>query len=452
MRLLYVAATRAKDRLIFSAAVERKRLETLDKSELWVGWLWRALGLEQHSQTGIVDLPDDAQIHITINRDAPTDTESPVTPTIDSETTIDIPGSFSDTFPLLQPIASGAGSFLRRFTVTQLINFQRCTRQYYFERLLRTPGAEERAVWNEAEAPEPPANLTATLKGAVIHRFCETYGPGDDPEVRLRTSFAEVKALRQSELAGRVFDIDDDEAVRTLLPLAQNYLASDVFQRVSRMQRVDGDPQSAIRNPQSPGLWSELRFRLRRPLGILTGTIDKLLIAPADGAEVDVEIIDFKTNRFPSPKSAPKNVRSATAQATAVIQSGQASFDFDAPTETSPTFAASLDEQAQAIARDYQLQMQAYALALRELLPAGTRVRTLRATLHFLDPNIEISLPADLLSSESCAAAIDGATQTIAAIDGTLNAELFPPLAATHCRTCNFLELCPAGRNRLQSA
>ena len=34
---------------------------------------------------------------------------------------------------------------------------------------------DELAVWNNAEAPEPPANLTATLKGAVIHRFCECY-------------------------------------------------------------------------------------------------------------------------------------------------------------------------------------------------------------------------------------------------------------------------------------
>ena len=45
-----------------------------------------------------------------------------------------------------------------------------------------------------------------------------------------------------------------------------------------------------------------MRFRLRRPLGILTGTIDKLLITPsANGEGFDVEIIDFKTNRFRSP-------------------------------------------------------------------------------------------------------------------------------------------------------
>src|SRR6185312_12150908 len=111
-------------------------------------------------------------------------------------------------------------------------------RQYYFDRLLHTPGAEELAAWNDAEAPEPPANLTATLKGAVIHRFCETFCEGDDAEKRLRESFEHVMSLRQAELAGRTFEIDLEVAVHELLPLAQNYLASDVFRRVSEAQKV----------------------------------------------------------------------------------------------------------------------------------------------------------------------------------------------------------------------
>jgi hypothetical protein len=77
-------------------------------------------------------------------------------------------------------------------------------------------------------------------------------------------------------------------------------------------------------------------------------------------------------------------------------------------------------------------------------------VRTLRATLHFLDPNREISLADELLDSSAAAQAIDEAMQTIAAIDSTLDAALFPPLPAAHCRTCNFLELCPAGRDWLR--
>src|SRR5260370_28659473 len=137
--------------------------------------------------------------------------------------------------------------------------------------MLRAQGAEERAIWNDAEAPEPPANLTATLKGAVIHRFCETFREGDDRGTRLRTSFSEVVAQRQSELAGRVFEINPDEAVLDLMPLAENYLASEVFQRVTALDRFNAEsanPQSAIRNSKSTstGLWCELRFRFRRTL------------------------------------------------------------------------------------------------------------------------------------------------------------------------------------------
>jgi ATP-dependent helicase/nuclease subunit A len=461
MRLLYVAATRAKDRLIFSGAVDRKRLESLDKSELWAGWLWRALDLAAHAQNSVLELTDDAQIQIRINRDAPAAqpaTATSLKPAV--EQSLDR-ASFAETFPLLQPIAPHAGAVLRRFTVTQLINFQRCARQYYFDRMLRTPGAEERVVWNDAEAPEPPANLTATLKGAVIHRFCETFQQGEDVAARLTASFREIVSQRQSELIGRAFDIDEAEAVRALLPLAENYLRSDVFKRVSRLDKINGDqrPSTTIGNLQSvPGLWSELRFRLRRPLGILTGTIDKLLLSPAAAGEaIDAEIIDFKTNRFSagsktgSATVAVTNVAAVATRRNAASQGSQGVLNFEAASAIEPV-DASLRERINAAAADYQLQMQAYALALRELLPAKVNLRSLHATLHFIDPNVEVALDTALLDQKSCAQAIDDAMNTIAGLDSTLDAERFPPLPATHCRMCNFLDLCPAGREWLRGS
>jgi ATP-dependent helicase/nuclease subunit A len=480
MRILYVAATRAEDRLIFSGAVEHKKLESITKteSELWLAWIWQALELEAHSPSGIARFGDDVQIHVTIERDAP-QVKASVTPLrskTDESAMIDSSRSFEETFPLLQPVTAEIGTGLRRFTVTQLINFQRCARQYYFERMLRTPGAEERAVWNDAEAPEPPANLTATLKGAVIHRFCETYSEGDDAETRLAASYDEVLAQRQSELAGRAFDIDRAEAVRALLPLAENYLKSDVFKRVADMSRIDlEDPNSELRTPHSaPGLWSELRFRLRRRLGILTGTIDKLLITPAaNGNGVDVEIIDFKTNRFAAvSKNADRTRAKAAASRSTVVgtrqvakvesSTGQGSFDFESSfeeevveeVETIDTSEAapSISEQIQSTADDYQLQMQAYALALRELFQSDApKINSLRATLHFIDPNVEISLPSLMLTEEICARTIDDAMTTIALLDGTLDADQFPPLPATHCRICNYRDMCPAGREWLRA-
>jgi ATP-dependent helicase/nuclease subunit A len=497
MRLLYVAATRAEDRLIFSGAVAQKDLKNLTRTpkEQWLAWIWQALELDEFAQSGLLKFDDTVQIQVTVDRERQglwSSSSTPASEPAEGEA-IDLSRPFAEIFPLLKAVPPEPEQVLRRFSVTQLINFQRCARQYYFDRTLKAPGKQERAVWNDAEAPEPPANLTATLKGAVIHRFCEAFIDGDDAETRLRTSFEEVLEQRQSELAGRAFEIEPAEAVRDLMPLAQNYLKSEVFQRVSHASRVNAElSQTAIHHPQTePGLWSELRFRLRRPLGILTGTIDKLLITPSgDGEGFDVEIIDFKTNRFRtlshSNAKQPQIVAAAavplpkpvaTTRAAMRSQPAQALFNFDTVVEESSSNLvttadlpssepeSSIAEQAEKVARDYQLQMQSYALALQELLgvrtgsgsgrvmdssaEVGLKINTLSATLHFIDPNVEISLPVVLLDQETCARAIDEAMLSIATLDGTIDADLFPPLPATHCRICNFLELCPAGRDWL---
>jgi ATP-dependent helicase/nuclease subunit A len=464
MRVLYVAATRAEDRLILSGAVARRGLKnlTLTPRENWLAWMWQALDLGEHPQSEVKQFGDDVRIDVRFAREE--QVKPALAPAIIAEAagkTVDASRPFAELFPLLQSIAPEKGQILRRFSVTQLINFQRCARQYYFDRMLRAPGREELAVWNDAEAPEPPANLTATLKGAVIHRFCETFAAGDDPKVRLLASFQEVRRQRESELAGRLFDIDTEQAVRDLMPLAENYLASDVLKRVQAAEVVPTSTgsDSELRTPNSMGLWSELRFRLRRSLGILTGTIDKLLITPAaNGDGFDVEIIDFKTNQFRPAKGRAEKQSAIVASASVGTvgnksgpQPAQAFFDFEAPNAqaTSSAPAVSLEQQIDGAARDYQLQMQAYALALRELLPAETKLSTLRATLHFIDPNIEKSVSAALLGPEACARAIDEAMLAIASLDGTLDAEAFPPLPATHCRICNFVDLCAAGRDWL---
>jgi hypothetical protein len=366
-----------------------------------------------------------------------------------------------------------------------LINYQRCPRQYYFDRVLHAPAPDALAVWNNAEAPEPPANLTATLKGAVIHRFCETYAAGDDPEERLRKSFAEVMRSRQAELADRLIEINVDEAIAELLPLGKNYLSSAVFERVERARAALTEPvQALLSGPRGQvGLWSELSFRLRRPLGVLSGAIDKLLITPTTrGGGFEVEIIDFKTNRLsrrestsslgpraPSPASSNMSsrgtVKSESPRNVAFHESGrgargpskrveQFAFDFDAPAEK-PSAAipdssvdAPVDERVAVAARDYQLQMQAYALAVRELVPALPEGSKIISTLHFLEPNVEFHLAADLLSPDACRRAIDEAMLKI--VSSGEPGE-YPVHTATHCRMCNFLGICNAGRAYVRS-
>ncbi len=468
MRLLYVAATRARDRLILSGAT--KDVARLAKGDdNWLQLVWQALELGGRSKSSLIELDKDTQLQLTLNLiGEETETalsivgvslgersavEEPGTDTerYPSARSIDVGQPLSQNFPLLRPIEPQHKTVIHRFSVTQLINYQRCPRQYYFDRVLHVPSGDELAVWMMAEAPEPPANLTATLKGAVIHRFCETYVNGDDAKQRLATSLEDVIRIRQGWLADRLLDINREESLKELWPLAQNYLSSQLFQRIQKA-RQDSVVSRAPRN--QGGLWSELSFRLRRPLGILTGTIDKLLITPsAEGEGFDVEVVDFKTNRFIRPPSTSRQPEAGTGvrrkpahyQATAQMR-----LDFSAPlaepaAELKPQ--PSIEAQVRQAASDYQLQMQAYALAVRELMGELT-ITNVKTTLHFLQPEVEFQLSNDLLTHEACVEALDDAMLRIIS---SKEPPEFPVRPAVHCRMCDFLSICSAGRQWLAS-
>src|SRR5688500_2089540 len=435
MRLLYVAATRAEDRLILSGATGE--LAALSRTnDSWLKWIWRALELEGRTQSGVVELADDLKLQLTINlADEPLPTVA-----VEPEEVLE-PGppgdSLGQVFPLRRPVIAIVGSSIHRFSVTQLINYQRCPRQYYFDLVLRVPAADELAIWNNAEAPEPPSNINATLKGAVIHRFCERYSPDHESEELLRQCFAEVLRLRQAQLADRVDEINVEAAIKDLLPLAQNYLASDAFRRIESARKV-----SAIRPSGEPGLWSELSFRLRRPLGILSGIIDKLLIMQTPEGCLEAEIIDFKTNRI--RVDLPVIVQEPPAKKRR-LRSAQFAFDFE-PDREPPPIDAATNNIIEITARDYQLQMQAYAHAVRELVPSLAN-SNIRVTLHFLDPNVEIHLSDELLDPARCARSIDEAMMRIVT---SADPAHFPVKTAPHCRMCNFLRVCTAGREYLR--
>jgi hypothetical protein len=177
-------------------------------------------------------------------------------------------------------------------------------------------------------------------------------------------------------------------------------------------------------------LWSELSFRLRRPLGILYGVIDKLLVTPTQ-----IEILDFKTNRIRPVKSdePPPEPPKET----------QFSFNFD-ETQSNASMTAALRTTSE----DYELQMQSYALAVRELLPSLAHAK-ISVTLHFLEPNVEVRLADELLAPAQCEAAIDAAMMRIVSSSDPAH---FPVKTAPHCRACNFLRLCSAGRDFLSTS
>ncbi|HZE72980.1 MAG TPA: UvrD-helicase domain-containing protein [Pyrinomonadaceae bacterium] len=453
MRLLYVAATRAQDRLILSGTNED--LASLGgKSDTWLKWIWQSLGLGDRSRSEVVDLAEGVQVQVTVNLASEDETKAEATVEEAEIPTGNTGETLSATFPLLQSVPAERERGIHRFSVTQLINYQRCPRQYYFDRVLHAPSADELAVWNDAEAPEPPANLTATLKGAVIHRFCETYQPGEKASERVRLSLEDIIRQRQPELADRLVEINREVAVKELLPLAENYLGSHLFDRIE-VARQNSNGNISPRPTGQPGLFSELSFRLRRPLGLLSGAIDKLLITSSSEGELDIEIVDFKTNRLGTKTVSPPLIIAAQP-ARKVTQNRrsagrQMALDFlsSGPAETMTILepAVSANDMVSLAARDYQLQMQAYALAVRQLIPSlRASHHVINVTLHFLEPNVEFHLPKELLSEEVCIEAIDAAMLQLVS---SLEPAHFPVKPFTHCRMCSFRGICKAGREWL---
>ena len=442
MRLLYVAATRAEDRLILSGA-SAKPIKLDGKSDSWLKWVMTALELDEGIVGGPLEIGDEVRVNVFRNladeierrkKEVKIEEVSPRKLFLESE-------SIAIEFPLLNPLSPERAQFetesdetstididlrlrraLHRFSVTQLINFQRCPRQYFFDRILQTPSLEELDAWNSAEAPEPPANLTATIRGAVVHRFCEIYETGMDVVECLALSFRSVLAMRSADLNEPIDEIKSDEAIRDLLPLANNYLNSDVFRRIETAR-------SAAETETGGGLFSERQFVLRRAPGSLSGTIDKMIVTPLpESSGVNVEIIDFKTDRFPKRKPLAAGRKKKRDASTAL-------FDVGSPTKKE----VSVQDQVVEATFDYQLQMQAYALAVRELVP---NVNELRVTIHFLGPNIEQLLSDDALSMEASAKAVDDAMRRLL----SSGHENYPTRPADHCGFCNFREICADGR------
>src|SRR5262249_21783551 len=66
MRLLYVAASRAQDRLIMSGVADQ--IDSLNRgNDCWLKWIWQSLELGERSASGLVELADGVDLQLTLN-------------------------------------------------------------------------------------------------------------------------------------------------------------------------------------------------------------------------------------------------------------------------------------------------------------------------------------------------------------------------------------------------
>jgi ATP-dependent helicase/nuclease subunit A len=136
MRLLYVAATRARDRLILSGTT--KGLEKLGAgSGTWLNWIWQSLALPEPNKSGVVDVAENVQLLITLNiaREAPPQDAEPVLESTARPRIAASAESIASAFPLLAPVAAERGAGMHRLSVTQLTNYQRCVQGWSCNRM-----------------------------------------------------------------------------------------------------------------------------------------------------------------------------------------------------------------------------------------------------------------------------------------------------------------------------
>jgi ATP-dependent helicase/nuclease subunit A len=433
MRTMYVAATRAKDRLILAAAARSLKLaddgrpevdETRDmlSDRSWLAWLLRAT-----AESGGRFDPDAGEVRIgesrlRLIRGLEAEKKSSgVTQTADSGDEVDADASGGPEIDpeevaarvarLMRPVERSSVPASTRFAVTSLLSFSTCARRFLLGRLLRIPeltGIER--VRDVSERPEPGSALDASLRGLVAHRFCETLLPGESVSERLPAAVADVRRDRGDSYPEIFSSVDDARIAGEVLPLAENYAGSALRARIDAMRQVKAESLAvtAVSSHEAGLAVSEMGFALRFDDGSVVGAVDKLLLVPDGAAGWRAEVIDFKTNR---------------------IAGGELR-------------AAALEE----LGRTYRLQMQAYSLAVRRLVP---HVTTVEASLVALaaGPDVGVELEPDSVTEEAAEVAIQGVLSRIR--EAGTEPENFPAAPGAHCLSCIHVAICPEGSRAL---
>jgi ATP-dependent helicase/nuclease subunit A len=419
MRLLYVAATRAKEMLILSGATsEREKLVGAESS--WLGWIYSLVvespqsvedstyninGVKVRFELRLPGSMNGAASAARANGFNQSDLEEQLTE------------PFESSFPLLKPLSDSGPARAETYSVTKLSQFEQCPRHYYFKYI---SGLADSYAEIDQLSDDLPFGPSALVKGWVLHRFCETYRADLKVEDCLRTSIDSILKEKQYDPELLAQRIDHELLFRVLKRFAVTYSKSAVFARIEEAgKRFAGE--SGLSSRASYGVFSERRFTLRHRNALVMGTIDKMIVTPHESGEGSkIEIIDFKTNRIPKVVADPHD-------------DGRSSTNGDIQFQTAIASIADM----------YRLQMQAYAFAVRSVLPGATGVN---ATLHFLDGDVEYAIEAGYLTGEASKAAVDA---VLGRMDGSRKLEDFAPRAGEHCRRCGFLKLCAAGSRAL---
>lgn len=431
MRALFVAVTRAEDRLILSASDPAIRISAngvpvvpASKDALsdrsWLAWLLRAIAESGGSfdrDAGEIRLGE-ARLRLIEDTALTLDSR---TPALAVDSGHEDAAEASETLPieletvvarverLMAPLAPTEVPATTRFGVTSLLGFATCPRRFLFGRLLRIPELSDfEPVRDVSERSESGHQIPPSLRGLVAHRFCEMLQPGESVAERLHHSVADVRRERGDAYADIFAAADDATVAAEVAPLAASYAESRLRKRVDVLSTVPAT--MLFRLAQSTGrsgdgfVVSEMGFSLRFDDGSVVGFVDKLLLEPDGDNGWSATVVDFKTNR---------------------VGAGVAR-----------------ERTLSGIESAYRMQMQAYALAVRRLVPNVTSVSALLVALS-AGPDVDISVDPRYLEP---GVAEDALGEVLGRIRRAgVDPQNFPARTGPQCLTCAHLQICPDG-------
>ncbi|MBD0291532.1 MAG: UvrD-helicase domain-containing protein, partial [Thermoleophilia bacterium] len=257
-RLLYVAMTRAVDRLIVSGAVEAGSRR---ESGSPLHWILQRLELDVRSADG---QPAEierggASVTVRVDRAAPAVPALGAAPPAEPQLQLFTPASggaarHAPVLPELSPVDPPPAPALRRLSYSALALFERCPYRFFAERVVGLRPVEDGAA-GDGEG------IAATELGDAVHVLLEVEAPA-----------AEIRARVLERYPGAS---DDDLA------------------RVERLVASWRSSPLATRLASLPGVRRELPFAFQHDGVLVHGRFDAIALADSHAL-----VVDYKTNRL----------------------------------------------------------------------------------------------------------------------------------------------------------
>ena len=255
VRLLYVAMTRAKDRLILSGT----RKDTKDPSTAthWLNWLDQCLKGN-----------DALAVREEIRVENFAVTEAGEKNSFAAEVSEEVK---TELLQVTAPLENYGGRAMHRFSASSLQTYETCPRRYYYQHIENVPPLDTR----EKQGSSLPPDILGTLVHLVLEKYARW---------RMENRFAEDDAVwagyyREAveDVAGGRFDLAKE--AETIL---RDYLHSGLYQSFAAKQK-----------------FAEYEFQMLLQDGDQSFTVTGYIDAVAETGRGEVVIIDYKSGQPP---------------------------------------------------------------------------------------------------------------------------------------------------------